>query len=86
MSRWRYRLARWLVGHYVQLPERAGVWVVQQFGDNAEWSVVTEADKFRMRLQSNLKPYTFGDGGSRSYRDYGRSRRTGRFVGTVKVE
>jgi hypothetical protein len=75
MSRARYRLARWLVGPFVRIPDRTGTWIVLRFGGGS--SAVFEADKFRLRHSVSLAPIT-------DVTKYGRRRTTGRFVGTVK--
>lgn len=75
MTRLRWRIACWLVGPFVTIPDRNGVWIVQRF--EGGWSVTTEADTFRMKLTSRVpsfdKPF-----------DYDAPVTTGRFVGTVK--
>ena len=78
----RYRLAHWLVGNFVELPFREGIWVVTQ---NATGNVKTiwEADKFRLKITNSLSRKVYGDPDAID-RTYGWSGRTGRFVGTVK--
>ena len=76
----RRRIARWLVGPFVTLPEREGVWIVFR-NANASTIMTIEADKFRLKSGINLSRNIYDD----SLAAYiGNSRRWGRFVGTVK--
>ena len=81
MTRFRYRLARWLIGPFVNIPERDGVWIVQRI-DGGTGTLLIEADRFRLKMVNNLRRKVYDD--SAVDRTYGLSRRTGRFVGTVK--
>ena len=84
MKRFRHRLARWLVGPFVlDIPEREGVWIVSRMASGYVVSIY-EADKFRLKMTNNLSRKWYGDPDSID-RMYGLSRRTGRFVGTVKA-
>jgi hypothetical protein len=76
----RWRIARWLVGPFVTIPERNGVWIVQRF--EGGWSVVIEADKFRLRMQTPLMSFRVDDPAHPI--DRGEAYIRGRFVGTVK--
>ena len=81
----RYRLARRLVGPFVTLPEREGVWVVVKSADGST-TATYEADKFR--IKTGITPHrdlskTFG-GDNATFERYGFLTRWGRFVGTVK--
>lgn len=73
----RAKLARWLVGPFVTLPERRGVWVVMR-PDDGKWLVVYEADKFRLRMCASLPSLN-------EYDDLPTPSTRGRFAGTVKV-
>jgi hypothetical protein len=84
----RWRLARKLVGPFVTLPEREGVWIVMKNAD-ASTATTVEADKFRLKTASSLNPVRFASAGTADeivagFARYQPSRRTGRFVGTVK--
>lgn len=82
MSAWRRRLARWLVGPYVTLPERDGVWIVARMDDGTGLAI-WEADRFRLKSTTNLRALDY-DREATSFRDFGRSGTFTRFVGTVK--
>jgi hypothetical protein len=75
-ERLRYRIARRLVGPFVTLPDKDGVWIVHRWvGD---FSVVYEADKFRLKMCSDLPSLN-------EYDDLPTPSTRGRFAGTVKV-
>ena len=50
----RRKLARWLVGHYVTLPDREGVWVVEQLGGGL--TVTFEADRLSVPVDTVTPP------------------------------
>jgi hypothetical protein len=75
MTHLRYRIARWLVGPFVTLPDKDGVWVVMRWvGD---YTAVYQTDRFRLRMCASYPPDEHDDNPTRSLR--------GRFAGTVKV-
>lgn len=76
MTGWRVKLARWLIGPFVTLPDRDGVWIVQRFEGGFSYTV--EADRFRLRMCSDLPPLN-------EYDDLPTPSTRGRFAGTVKV-
>lgn len=75
-ERLRWRLAHWLVGPFVTIPDRNGVLIVQHF--EGGWSVVYEADRFRLRMCTSLPSLN-------EYDDTPTPATRGRFAGTVKV-
>jgi hypothetical protein len=76
MTRLRWRLARWLVGPFITFPDRDGVWIVQWC--EGGWSYTVEADRFRLRMCSDLPSLN-------EYDDLPTPSTRGRFAGTVKV-
>ena len=76
--RLRRRIARWLVGPFVTLPDRNGVWVVQRFGGGT--SATIEADAFRLRIGTAAMANDITGVSARTMSAPVR----GRFVGTVK--
>lgn len=78
----RWRLARALVGPFVNIPERDGVWVVVHM-DGGSGLLVIEAERFRLKSTSRLQPLDY-DRSSPSF-DFRPSRTFTRFVGTVKA-
>lgn len=75
-ARLRWRLARWLVGPFVTLPERDGVWIVQRW--TGGWTTTYEADRFRLKMCASY-------GSLHEYDDLPTPSTRGRFAGTVKV-
>jgi hypothetical protein len=72
----RHRIARRLVGPFVTLPDQDGVWIVMRWvGD---FTAVYEADKFRLKMCSDLPSLN-------EYDDLPTPSTRGRFAGTVKV-
>ena len=78
----RNRLARWLVGPFVTIPDRSGVWVVQRFGPDSH--MVFEADKYRLRTGIDITRDGITGLSISALERLGAARRWGRFVGTVK--
>ena len=77
MTRLRWRLARWLVGPFVQLPDRKGAWIVMRY--EGGFVVTIEADKLRLRMETRMRALD-----DPSPVDWNAPRSSGRFVGTVK--
>lgn len=83
-ARLRWRIARWLVGPFVNIPPETGVWLVSRLGETTYW--VLRVDKFRLRsgfrLRDDLNPdKVFGS--DEALERIGLGHRWGRFVGTV---
>jgi len=77
-------LARWLVGPFVNIPERDGAWVVTR-GDGGVVTLIVEADRFRLRTGITLSdPDRKMFGSDEGLERWGFGQRWGRFVGTVK--
>ena len=83
MNTLRRRLARALVGPFVNIPERDGVWVVARM-DGGSGLMVVEAARFRLKSTTRLRALDY-DSTTPSFRDFGRSAAFTRFVGTVKA-
>ena len=77
MKRLRWRVARWLVGPFVQIPEEQGVWIVQRF--EGGWHALIRAKTFRLKMSTRLR--SFDD---LKPIDWDAPSTTGRFVGTVE--
>lgn len=80
MRRIRWRLARLLVGSFVTLPSKDGVWIVTQFADGRGHAVI-EAESFRLRMSTKLNGYDIPGPAFTGFRP---AETTGRFVGTVR--
>ena len=75
MNRFRYRLARLLVGPFVRLPDKDGAWIVWKQGD---WTTTMETAELSVQIDTELAPKIYGQAAI-----YGMGERRGTFSGTL---
>lgn len=81
LDRFRYRLARWLVGPFVNIPEQDGVWIIARV-EGGTGTMILHTERFRLKSTTNLRALDYPRK-SFSIEDFDRSRTFTRFVGTV---